>query len=103
CASCHGYIRDRNIHEAFGRHWHRKCLRCTFCRTKLDQMCYMTARGKLCCRKDHHRLSQVSCASCDVIIARGVPVHRVMGNIYHKRCFRCTQCGDQFKVGSHLY
>jgi hypothetical protein len=56
CAACGELITDRFLIQVSGRTWHSTCLRCSVCRTALDNQpsCFVRA-GAIYCRADYTR------------------------------------------------
>ncbi|GAU98445.1 hypothetical protein RvY_09592 [Ramazzottius varieornatus] len=81
--------------------WHESCLKCQICRTQLRESCYKRD-GKMMCREDYQRLFGIKCSVCNQFVPSQELVMRVLGNIYHLRCFLCSVCGCPLQKGDQF-
>eukprot|EP00727_Mastigamoeba_balamuthi_P009993 m51a1_g5616 putative lim zinc finger domain containing protein (167) ;mRNA; f:753914-754552 len=80
--------------SALGGNWHKDCFKCSKCGEKLFSFSkFFEDNGRPVCNKCNHK--QVPfCASCH----EKVDGEYVMTNNkpFHKACFKCAKCGQQF-------
>ncbi|XP_046443343.1 LIM/homeobox protein Awh-like isoform X1 [Daphnia pulex] len=103
CAACGELITDRFLIQVSGRTWHSTCLRCSVCRTALDNQpsCFVRA-GAIYCRADYTRTFGAKCARCSRSISAADWVRRAREHVYHLACFACDACRRQLSTGEEF-
>ncbi|XP_055342852.1 LIM homeobox transcription factor 1-alpha-like isoform X2 [Paramacrobiotus metropolitanus] len=81
--------------------WHETCLTCQVCRVVLKDSCFKRDT-KILCKNDYERLFGIKCSVCNQLVPGRELVMRVLGNIYHLRCFMCSLCGRSLQKGDQF-
>ncbi|CAO3619929.1 unnamed protein product [Cunninghamella blakesleeana] len=106
CFDCKRIILDISfsIQIDHQHHYHEHCLKCSICRTSLNNYNYKEYHGKIYCKQDYQEFIQFkpNCATCHQTIEPHQRPTKAFNKIYHSEHLTCTHCSkpiDELTTG----
>jgi len=97
CAGCKNPITSSAV-KALDKVWHKDCFSCKGCnKTLMDTSFASGEDGAPYCSKCYDNQFGVKCGRCGSAISG--QYLSIAGKEYHKECFVCENCGNQFDSG----
>lgn len=97
CGGCKNAISSSAV-KALDKIWHKECFVCKKCHKSLMETSFAPADdGSAFCSQCYDEQYGTKCGKCGNAISGSYL--SVSGQAYHKECFVCTNCGNQFDQG----